>query len=334
MTSFCSRTKRALPASGPRLSPEGRHLVLALAVLVPGVAIAAGSYPVEPLHVIYETWSGAAMRSPLGIVFDRTRGEVLLANTSASRVEIYDLEGFPVGAFTHVVDGPTGDGINGFPKWMAVDSAGRILVVDQLAPYVDITDYTGRTEQRLTLPAPDDVITAGNGPGALAVTRDGRILVASRGDRGRVYEFDRSFELIRAWGDSGSAPGQLSRITGLCESPDGGVIVVSVGTDLAVQHFDPKGGFVRGHGKVDIGDGNFSFPSGVAATADGRVWVTDEIRMTLQVFDTVGAYLGVVGGAGRRPGEFLYPSAVATDGHEYLAVAERGGNRFQILQLR
>jgi len=177
------------------------------------------------------------------------------------------------------------------------------------------------------------VLDAGNGPGPIAVLRDGRILVASRGNRGRVYAFDRDYEFLGAWGDSGAAPGHLSGITGLCQAPNGELYVTCVRTELAVQVFDANGRFLRGHGKHDIGSGNFSFPSGVTVTADGRVWVSDEIRQVVQVFDAAGTYLGVVGGAGKGRGEFLYPSSIATDGSGRLAVAERGGNRFQIFKL-
>ena len=336
MTPFSDRTQCALPARGHRPSPAKRQLLWMLAALAPvSPALAADErFPVDPHQVVYESWSGAGLRGPLGIAVDGARGEVLVANTNGHRVEIYDLDGFPIGAFTHVVDGPTGTGLDGCPKWLAVDSAGRILVVDQLAPYVDVVDYAGRPVGRLTLPAPDDVISAGGGPGAVTVARDGRILVASRGDAGRIHEFDADYAFVRAWGDSGTAPGRLSRITGLGETPEGDVLVTCVGTELAVQTFDADGQFIRGHGRHDVGSGNFSFPSGIAVTADGRVWVSDEIRQIVQVFDAAGSYLGAVGGPGRGLGEFLYPSAVATDGHDLLAVAERGGNRFQILKLR
>lgn len=335
MAPIRDRTWSVLPARGPRLSPEGRHLLVALAVLVQAAAVMADErFPAAPQQVVYDSWSGAGLRGPLGIVVDGARGEVLVANTSGHRVEIYNLDGFPIGSFTHLVDGPTGQGVEGSPRWLAVDSAGRILVVDQLAPYVDVVDYAGRSLMRLTLPAPDDVITAGAGPGAITVTRAGRILVASRGDSGRVYEFDPDYAVRRTWGTPGTAPGHLSRITGIGETPAGDVLVACAGTELAVQAFDAQGRFQRGHGRHEIGSGNFSFPSGLAVTADGRVWVSDEIRQTVQVFDAAGSYLGVVGGPGRGPGEFLYPSAVATDGRALLAVAERGGNRFQILELR
>lgn len=320
------------PDRGPATLPYAAIALLACGALAVSSPAAALERLAEPLHVVFDTWNGAFMRGPLAIVLDPQRQEILLANTNANRVEVYDFEGFSIGSFVHVVerDGATQDG---FPKWLAVDSTGRILLGDQLASYVDVLDYAGRSEHRLALPAPDDALDAGNGPGAIAVARDGRILVASRGERGRVYEFDRTYAFIRAWGDSGAAAGRLSAITGLCEAPNGDIWVTCARTDLAVQVFDAKGRFLRGLGKHDIGTGNFSFPSGITVTADGRVWVSDEIRQVIQVFDSAGTYLGVVGGAGKGRGEFLYPSSIATDGRQFLAVAERGGNRFQIFKL-
>jgi DNA-binding beta-propeller fold protein YncE len=84
----------------------------------------------------------------------------------------------------------------------------------------------------------------------------------------------------------------------------------------------------------DIGPGNFSLPSGVAVSADGRIWVSDEIRQIVQVFEPSGKFIQSVGVGGRGPGEFHYPSALASDGKDLVAVAEREGNRFQLLRVR
>ena len=74
-------------------------------------------------------------------------------------------------------------------------------------------------------------------------------------------------------------------------------------------------------------------PSGIAATPDGRIWVSDELRQIVQVFIPEGEFLGSLGRGGSAPGEFLYPSALATDGGERLAVAESVGARFQVFSI-
>ena len=43
----------------------------------------------------------------------------------------------------------------------------------------------------------------------------------------------------------------------------------------------------------------------------GTLWVTDTVRHSISVFDTQGTYLGRIGGFGRGPGQFDYPSGCA-----------------------
>jgi hypothetical protein len=40
------------------------------------------------------------------------------------------------------------------------------------------------------------------------------------------------------------------------------------------------------------------------------------------------------GGLGKAPGSYQYPSSLASDGKTRLAVAEREGDRFQVLTIR
>ena len=107
-------------------------------------------------------------------------------------------------------------------------------------------------------------------------------------------------------------------------------MITSSTSKLVVRIYESTGEFVSGFGGHEVGPGNFSNPSGVVTTADGRIWVSDEIRQSVQVFDSTGNFLGALSGAG----EFNYPSALATDGKDYLAVTERLGNRFQLLKIR
>ena len=87
-------------------------------------------------------------------------------------------------------------------------------------------------------------------------------------------------------------------------------------------------------GVHDHGPGNFSLPSGVTTTADGRIWVGDGIRQIVQVFEADGSFLEIVGGVGSGPGQFFNPYALASDGRELIAVAERAGNRVQVMRTR
>ncbi len=319
--------------------PAGRASVVAGMLVIGGLAapvrplVAAGGPLAEPLLVITGSDPGVPFGAPEGITIDARHGEVLLANTGQHRIEVFDLGGYRRARFAHPVQSSDGKRADGFPTSIALDRAGDLLVADRLAGYVDVLDYRGRSIARLDLGLAGPAAQA-DGPGALACASDGTILVATRGDSGRVHEFAPSFTKSGEWGEPGTAPGHLSRITGLAVTPDDHVVVSCQNTDRAVQIFDRRGTYLTGFGVHEIGPGNFSFPSGLTVTKDGRIWVSDAIRHVIQVFNPNGDFLGAVGGVGKAPGEFQYPAALASDGDSLLAIAEVTGNRFQLMRIR
>jgi tripartite motif-containing protein 71 len=276
---------------------------------------------------------GVPFKAPRGIAIDERHGEVLLANSGEHRIEVFSLGGDRRARFIHRVQGTGGVWVDGEPQALAVDRTGRIFVSDQMAHYVDVLDYRGKSVARLELPS-IPTATAENAPGALAITPDGSLLVAERGRTGRIHRFASDLRHAGSWGIPGREAGQLAAIRALAVTPAGEVVVACAETRIAVQVFSAQGEYLRGFGVHDIGPGNFSLPSGVAITGDGRIWVSDEIRHLVQVFDASGAFVQATGGLGRGPGQFAYPSALASDGKGLVAIAEREGNRFQLLRIQ
>ncbi len=318
-----------------RLAPAASLSVLAMLAVSPRTArpeaIAMGDRPTTVIDSTVAVWMGSGgmdLRSPLGVAIDTAGREVVVANTGAGRVEFFDWTGRPTGSFVHLVPDVHGRPVPGQPKHVAVMSDGRVVVVDALAPFIDVCDYRGRLLERVTLPPPDSSFEAG-GAGPLAVLPNGGLLVASRARRGRVYAYDAEFQLTASWGDSGSAPGQLSAISALAVTPAGEVAVACIATELGIQMFDRDGRYLRGFGVHDIGPGRFSQPTGIVATPEGRLWVLDAVRANLQVFDTTGTLLDAV--TAGAAGDWLYPSGLATNGHGLFALTEMGGNRLQLL---
>lgn len=328
-------TPEKSPASRPgALRRLGPALLVAALTLATGARAARPEVIVDPSLTITGSDPGVPFRAPEGIALDARHGELLLAQAGAHRVDVFDLQGHPRAHFLHEVTGPDGKPTEGNPVSIALDRAGHTVLSDRAAGYADVLDYRGRSLAHLDLPARGPAILA-DGPGAVACAPDGAVLVASRGDSGRVHEFAPDFSKTGEWGAAGTGPGRLSRITGLAVSPtDGSVVVVCENTRYAVQVFDRRGGYLRGFGAHEIGPGNFSYPSGVTVTSDGRIWVSDAIRQNVQVFDANGGLLGAFGGPGRSPGRFTAPMALASAGDTLLAVAERDGNRFQLMRIR
>lgn len=336
-----TRTPARIPAER-RHPRRSRVRVAGLAAgmvlgLVASAAANTGSTPLEPRVDSVRTLGGAnggkEFEQPLGVAFDTKSGEVVVANSGLGRVEFFRPDGRPAGFFVHRIKGADGVERDGMPKHVAVDAAGRIYVTDAWAAYVDVCDFRGLSIGRIVLPAPDDSIHEGNGPGAVAVAPDGRVLVASRGKEGRVHSFDSNGRWLSTWGEPGREPGKLSAISGLAVTPNGEIAVACALTELGVQLFDAEGRYLRGFGVHDMGPGNFSFPSGIVVTPDSRIWVTDMVRQNVQVFDSTGNLLGILGGGGGGE-DMSYPSALACDGNGLFAIAETGGKLVRLMWVR
>lgn len=288
---------------------------------------------VDSMFTLGEANGGRAFEQPLGVAFDSLSGEIVVANTGMNRVEFFTRDGRPQGFFVHRVTGLDGVERDGLPKHVAVDAAGRIVVVDAWASYVDVCDFRGRSLFHITLPAPDSTIQNGGGPGAIAIAPDGRILIASRGRSGRVHVFNPEGRWLATWGEAGKEPGKLSAIAGLAVAPNGEIAVTCVLTELGVQVFDANGKYLRGFGVHDLGPGKFSVPSGIVITPDSRYWVSDMVRHNVQVFDSTGELLGMLGG-GVGTGAMLFPSALASDGKGMFATVETGGKLLRLIWVR
>jgi tripartite motif-containing protein 71 len=293
----------------------------------------AGAPRVDSTFIQNTANGGGLFEQPSGVAFDIEHGEIVVANTGLSRIEFFGRDGLPHGFFVHRVAGSDGVDRDGLPKHVALDSKGHILVVDALASYIDVCDFRGSSLARIQLPAPDDGSDVAGGPGPITVAADGRIVVASRNKTGGIWVLDADGKPIAHWGQAGTAPGQLRAIAGVAVAPNGEIAVTCVLTELGVQIFDPSGKYLRGFGVHDIGPGRFSIPNGIIITPDSRYWVSDMMRHNVQVFDSTGKLLGVLGG-GEGPGQMLYPSALASDGNGMFAFAETGGKLLRLMWIR
>jgi DNA-binding beta-propeller fold protein YncE len=289
----------------------------------------AGATTAAPDLVLYGFSADAAFKVPRAVALDAARGEVLVGNTGAHSVEVFSLTGRPLARYVHRVERRDGTWVDGDPIGLAVDSAGRILVVDAVAGYVDVLDGLGRTYARLQPPT----LSGDGGPGAVTVLRSGEILVGMSGETGRIHRFTREYALDGSWGEAGRTPGHLQNIRGLAEERDGNILVLCPETELAVQRFNSAGAYVGGFGRHEIGPGNVSFPSGITVTSDGRLYITDELRHIVLVLDSTGQQIDAISGGDSGPGLFQYPSALASDSQGRLAVVERGTARLQLLRL-
>lgn len=78
------------------------------------------------------------------------------------------------------------------------------------------------------------------------------------------------------------------------------------------------------------GRGQFDFARGIAADRSS-ILVSDTNNGRIQRFSTTGAFLGMFGSTGSRPGEFREPNGLAADSKGNIYVADTGNHRVQKL---
>ena len=158
----------------------------------------------------------------------------------------------------------------------------------------------------------------------LQVTPDGNLAVADAGNT-RIQIFTPAGGLVRAFGSSGTGPGQFATAFGVAIHRDGSIFVED-----------------SGHGRVEVfgADGTFqrSFTTPVdfyagAALDPGNtiIYLVDYQSGNVQRLSTTGANMGVFGSLGSGNGQFRRPFGIAVDAGGNIYVADRDNNRVEKL---
>jgi pimeloyl-ACP methyl ester carboxylesterase len=161
--------------------------------------------------------------------------------------------------------------------------------------------------------APTGALTWGIG-----IDTEGRIWVTA--SDGTFLIYDRDGNLVETWGTPGTAEGEFTFTNpdgpfgDVVFRADGGFYVADAG-NVRVQEFDADRQFVRAWGSFGTEDGQFVSPSQIDIDGAGNVYVLDNSRSDVQVFDPEGTFLRVaVSGTGGAVGPFL---AVVPEGILY-----------------
>lgn len=168
---------------------------------------------------------------------------------------------------------------------LAVDSRGRVLVLQRDAPHVMIFSPTGDLVDTFD----DPRLTSGHG---ICVDAQDQIYIVSY-DAHQVLAFDADFKPRFALGEFNTPNWHkpFNHPTDVAVADDGELYVTDGYGNACVHRFAADGRHLQTWGGVGAGPGEFSTPHGVWVLPDNRVAVCDRENDRVQLFDRDGHYL-------------------------------------------
>jgi streptogramin lyase len=170
----------------------------------------------------------------------------------------------------------------------------------------------------------------------------------------RVAKVDKNGRWLKSWGEPGDKPGQFKTPHSIASDAQGNIYVADRG-NRRIQVFDGEGNFLRqitidvpfDYAKAMPAIGNKPKPNATGTMAPGAPWaicITPGPHQVLYASDAFpgriyklsldGQVLGVLGEAGKQPGEFGWIHEMACPSENVLFVAELLNWRVQKLVLK
>jgi DNA-binding beta-propeller fold protein YncE len=194
------------------------------------------------------------------------------------------------------------------PTDVAVDSRGRIVVLDGLNSRVAVFDANGN--HLLDFGSP------GSGPGqmrmpvGLGVSRSDELFVADSGNH-RIQVFSSSGKLLRTFPLKNGEKADPTDVMPLALKNS--VYVVDNDNHQIQVYNAATGAYMTGWGGHGKNLGEFRYPATIAADPDNNVFVVDVMNARVQTFDPLGNDAREIGGWGVNPGKLFRPKGVAVD---------------------
>jgi NHL repeat len=177
----------------------------------------------------------------------------------------------------------------GFVSQLALDSHGRVYLLNRGDPIVTVLDHDGIVvDEWRDKPASD-----GHG---IYVASDDRVFLVDR-DGHRVLVFNTAGALLQTIGDA-DRPGfglPFNHPTDVAVASSGDIYVSDGYGNSHVHRFSKDGRLVQSWGGPGTAPGRFTTPHAVWVDRQSRVLVADRENNRVQIFDLEGRYLAEIG---------------------------------------
>jgi tripartite motif-containing protein 2/3/tripartite motif-containing protein 71 len=254
---------------------------------------------------------------PWGIAINKM-GEVVVTEWGGHSVSVFSPGGEKLRSFK--VHGSPGRGSHCYPRGVAVDGEGNILVVCNEDGCIHLFTSEGQSIMSMDTASPnlfDVAVNAYNNSVYVVDTKNHCI---------RVLNFDL---IPSTFGEEGKGEGQFLSPGCLACDSTGKVYVADQGNHR-IQVFTAEGKFLSKFGRRGQGRGELDKPVGVAIDARDMVYISEWGNNRVSVFTSKGEFLTSFGKEGRGPGEFMCPRGLAVDDSGVVYVCDRDNNRIQL----
>lgn len=286
-------------------------LLLALLVSPSAPALAV---KIVHVHLLYKISSD--FKEPSDVAVSKN-GRIHVVDGVNNQIKLFKPSGERLGEF-----GAAGsvEGQFRYPLGIDVDDMGKIYVADAGNSRVQIFGPDAVFSAKIDLPALNGKAAD---PTDVAVDESRKRLYVVDNDNHRFLIYDLStLKLIKTVGKPGEDQ-LMFRYPFLMALNQKHVLHIVDVINTRVQVVTPDGRFVRTIGGWGVEKGHFFRPKGVAIDRDGRVYVSDSYMGVVQVFDSRGAFYGVLGDAGKNEvRRFKTPTGMVIDDNNRLYVVE------------
>ena len=211
------------------------------------------------------------------------------------------------------------------PYGVAVDSRGRLLVVDTRARLVHVFDAENHKYKTFNAPRNDPFAS----PIAIALDGNGQIYV-SDSVRSRIFVFNSEGKFLRTIGGLGKNESIFKRATGIAIDRQRERLLVVDTMAMKVIVLGLNGQVIQRIGERGVEPGKFNFPTQIAVAPDSSFWVVDSLNFRVQHFDADGKVINGFGRLGDSLGEFDKAKGISLDSHGNVYVVDGYRDRVQV----
>ncbi len=187
------------------------------------------------------------------------------------------------------------------PMDVAIDSQGRILIVDSKNKGIHIYDKKNKKFEIYGIRG----MGALGWPNSIDIDEEDNIYVTDNVKK-KLIKYDKKGGFIGAYGN-------FENPVGVCIDKNNKRIYVVDSKLHKIFCFNYDGNLFQTIGERGVVEGQFNFPTFCDVDAEGNVYIVDTGNHRVQIMDKDFIFLGSFGSIGVHPGQFTRPKGVAVD---------------------